>query len=147
VGDTNKKMKELELKIYNSCMSWLEEEGPSIMPVYQFQQEPEIVERDMWDHYSELPNPSWYAYKNVEEEKKYPDNVVYNNDSNTFDANIKEYPTTVGSQKFEPILGEQYHLYENNNSTLFLSLIEPNQWDKVYIGTFVLLNNGKWDKV
>ena len=157
--------------------------------------EPEIVERDMWDHYSELPNPSWYAYKNVEEEKKYPDNVVYNNDSNTFDANIKEYPTTVGSQKFEPIvvdksdsikankyfqsrlnelkgeykklvdeynwtslvykskysfqpiLGEQYHLYENNNSTLFLSLIEPNQWDKVYIGTFVLLNNGKWDKL
>ena len=24
----------------------------------------EIVERGMWDHYSELPNPSWYDYKN-----------------------------------------------------------------------------------
>ena len=156
--------------------------------------EPEIVERDMWDHYSELPNPLWYDYKN-KVKKKYPDNVVYDTDSNTFDANIKEYPTTVGSQKFEPImvdksdsikankyfqsrlnelkgeykklvdeynwtslvykskysfqpiLGEQYHLYENNDSSLFLSLIEPNQWDKVYIGTFILLNNGKWDKV
>ena len=24
----------------------------------------EIVEREMWDHYSELPNPAWYEYKN-----------------------------------------------------------------------------------
>ena len=24
---------------------------------------PEIVERELWDHYSELPNPSWYEYK------------------------------------------------------------------------------------
>jgi len=23
----------------------------------------EIVERGLWDHYSELPNPSWYEYK------------------------------------------------------------------------------------
>ena len=127
--------------------------------------------------------------------KEYPDNVVYNKGSNTFDAKLKSYPTTVGSQKFEPIvvdksdsikankyfesrlnelkeeykklvdeyewtslvykstysfqpiLGESYHLYENNNKDLFLSLIEPTQWDKVYIGTFKLLNNGKWEKV
>ena len=26
-----------------------------------------IVEREMWDHYSELPNPAWYEYKNKEE--------------------------------------------------------------------------------
>lgn len=26
--------------------------------------ESEIVERELWDHYSELPNPSWYEYKN-----------------------------------------------------------------------------------
>lgn len=158
--------------------------------------EPEIVERDMWDHYSELPNPSWYEYKNVEEKKKYPDNVVYDDDSNTFDAKLKSYPTTVGSQKFEPIVvdkgdshkankyfesrldelkseykklvdeyewtslvyestytfqpipGEPYHLYHNyENGNLFLSLIEPTHWDKIYVGTFVLLNNGKWDKV
>jgi hypothetical protein len=24
--------------------------------------EPEIVEKELWDHYSELPNPSWYEY-------------------------------------------------------------------------------------
>jgi len=25
--------------------------------------QPEIVEKELWDHYSELPNPSWYEYK------------------------------------------------------------------------------------
>jgi len=25
-----------------------------------------IVEKEMWDHYSELPNPAWYEYKNKE---------------------------------------------------------------------------------
>ena len=23
----------------------------------------EIVEKELWDHYSELPNPKWYEYK------------------------------------------------------------------------------------
>ena len=32
--------------------------------------ESEIVEKGLWDHYSELPNPSWYEYKNKEEEMK-----------------------------------------------------------------------------
>lgn len=36
--------------------------------------------------------------------KKYPDQIVYNKDSDRFDANTKHYPTTVGSQKFEPII-------------------------------------------
>ena len=30
----------------------------------------EIVEKELWDHYSELPNPSWYEYKNNKEMKK-----------------------------------------------------------------------------
>lgn len=36
--------------------------------------------------------------------KKYPDQIVYDIDSNEYDANTKHYPTTVGSQKFEPII-------------------------------------------
>ena len=31
----------------------------------------EIVEREMWDHYSELPNLAWYEYKNKEEMNRY----------------------------------------------------------------------------
>ena len=127
--------------------------------------------------------------------KKYPDQIVYNEETNKFDANLKSYPTTVGSQKFEPIkvdksdsykadnyfdsrlkelkeeyqklveeynwtrlvyeaeysfqplLGEEYFLYERDNKDLFLSLIKPSEWDKKYVGSFKLMNNGKWDKV
>ena len=136
-----------------------------------------------------------YYLEGVMNKKEYPDSIVYNEESDKFDANLKQYPTTVGSQKFEPlsvdrsdsikadkyfqsrlnelksgykklvdeyewtrlvykstytfqpILGEPYHLYDNGNKSSFLSLIEPTQWDKVYIGTFILLNNGKWEKV
>ena len=156
------------------------------------EKKPEIVERELWDHYSELPNPSWYEYKD-KMKKKYPDNIVYNDKSGEFDAKLKSYPTTVGSQKFEPIVvdkgdtikvnkhfqskfeelkgewnklveeyewtslvygsrysfqpivGETYHLYKEDD--LFLSIIEPHQWDKEHMGSFKLLTNGKWDKV
>ena len=27
----------------------------------------EIVSKELWDHYSELPNPAWYEYKNNKE--------------------------------------------------------------------------------
>jgi len=30
----------------------------------------EIVEKELWDHYSELPNPNWYEYKNKNNMKK-----------------------------------------------------------------------------
>ena len=29
----------------------------------KWKKESEIVKRGLWDHYSELPNPSWYEYK------------------------------------------------------------------------------------
>ena len=31
--------------------------------------ETEIVEKELWDHYSELPNPAWYEYKDNELKK------------------------------------------------------------------------------
>lgn len=127
--------------------------------------------------------------------KKYSDNIVYNVDTNTFDANTKMYPTTIGSQKFEPIVvdkseslkadkyfnsrlnelkkeydslvndyqntkliyeseynfqpivGETYHLYENKKGQLFLSIINPNEWKQKCLGSYLLLNNGVWEKL
>jgi len=29
-----------------------------------------IVEMELWDHYSELPNPLWYEYKENNKEEK-----------------------------------------------------------------------------
>ena len=127
--------------------------------------------------------------------KKYPDNIVYNDETGKFDANLKNYPTTVGSQKFDtivvdksegikadkyfnsrltelkkeydslvskyvdtklvydsdynfqPIVGETYHLYERKNGSTFLSMISPNDWKQEYVGSFILLNNGTWEKL
>lgn len=45
---------------------------------------------------------------------------------------------------FEPIIGETYHLYEKENEKKFLSLIEPTQWDKKYIGSFKLKSDKRW---
>ncbi len=127
--------------------------------------------------------------------KKYPDNIVYNTETGKFDANIKNYPTTVGSQKFDPIvvdksesvkadkyfnsrlveikkeyetllneygdtklvyesdynfqpiLGETYHLYERIDGSKFLSIISPKEWNQKHIGSFILLNNGTWERL
>ena len=126
--------------------------------------------------------------------KQYPDNVVYNYETEEFDAGKRSYPTTIGSQNFtpievdksdsikankyfesrlyelkeeynklveeynwtsliyeseyswQPLPNEPYYLYERDDKSLFLSLISPNEWDQKYIGTFKLLNNGKWEK-
>tara|TARA_R100001594_G_scaffold126478_1_gene163700 strand:+ start:1419 stop:1817 length:399 start_codon:yes stop_codon:yes gene_type:complete len=48
---------------------------------------------------------------------------------------------------FQPLIGVSYHLYERKDKNLFLSLISPQEWDQPYVGTFKLLNNGKWEKL
>lgn len=49
--------------------------------------------------------------------------------------------------KFEPIKGDIYHLYQRENGKLFLSLIGPNEWNQIFIGTFQLDSNDKWIKI
>lgn len=46
--------------------------------------------------------------------------------------------------KFEPIVGERYHLYAGENGENFLSLIAPSDWNKEYLGTFRLNGEYKW---
>ena len=48
---------------------------------------------------------------------------------------------------FEPIIGETYHLYVSDDSDLFLSLIEPNLWDREHMGSFTLNSERKWIKI
>lgn len=131
----------------------------------------------------------------MSEKKKYPDNVVFNEETDKFDANTKQYPTTIGSQKFEvtqidksesikaskyfdkrlaelkkeweelvddyqatnlvygtdynfqPSLGEVYHIYKDRNNKDFLSIINPNEWDREYVGSYMLNSNGVWEKL
>ena len=41
-----------------------------------------IVEKEMWDHYSELPNPAWYDYKNKQQEMTKNEQQLYKDISN-----------------------------------------------------------------
>jgi|TARA_B110000259_G_C14034169_1_gene408332 hypothetical protein len=49
--------------------------------------------------------------------------------------------------KFEPEKGKIYFLYQKEDETLFLSLIEPDMWDKIFIGAFKLDSDNKWIKL
>lgn len=48
--------------------------------------------------------------------------------------------------KFEPLIGEIYHLYEESDGGRTLSLIGPNEWNKKYLYSVVLNSDGTWTK-
>lgn len=45
---------------------------------------------------------------------------------------------------FEPVVGEIYHMYTNNEGIHFLSIIAPNEWNKEYVATLKLNSDKKW---
>ena len=49
----------------------------------------------------------------------------------------------------DSIQGKTYHLYqkEDEKKSLFLSIIGPDEWDMLYIGSFNLMSNNKWEKI
>ena len=51
------------------------------------------------------------------------------------------------SFSFKPEKGEIYHLYQRKDEKLFLSIIGPDEWNMVYIGSFRLDSNDKWEKI
>ena len=51
------------------------------------------------------------------------------------------------SYRFEPIVGEIYNLYEDNNGGKFLSLIEPTSWNKKYLYSAILNSDMTWTKI
>lgn len=48
---------------------------------------------------------------------------------------------------FIPIVGYKYHIYQKDDGSHFLSLIEPSQWKKKFIFTVSLDSNNKWIKI
>jgi len=72
--------------------------------------------------------------------KKYPDNIVYNEKSETYDASQRSFPTTVGSQKFEAIKLDKSHSIRANNffdskfkelKESYQKLVEEYNWNKI----------------
>lgn len=48
---------------------------------------------------------------------------------------------------FEPVINKVYHLYYSTNGNTFLSLVEPNEWNKEHIGSFRYNHDNKWIKL
>ena len=49
--------------------------------------------------------------------------------------------------KFEPIIGEIYHLYEDDDGGRSLSLIKPTEWNRKHLYSAVLNSDMTWTKV
>ena len=48
--------------------------------------------------------------------------------------------------RFKPVMGKIYFLYQKDDGKLFLSLIEPDEWDKIFIGAFKLISDNRWER-
>jgi len=134
----------------------------------------------------------------MNKKSKKPDLVVFNEETNQYDASLKPYGTSASSPvikplntaswkndgiqrvnkqlkskfdevkkeyealmekfeyndliynakfSFEPIFGENYHLYNNKNNEPFLSIIAPEQCSFEYLGSFRLNTDKMWEKI
>ena len=83
------------------------------------------------DHFSQRFNEIKKEYSKLIEEFQWNDLVYKSNYS------------------FKPIQGKIYHLYQRDDvkKSLFLSLIGPKEWNMLFIGSFKLLSNNKWEKI
>ena len=63
---------------------------------------------------------------------------------NSFIINQEVYES---SYRFEPVIGQIYHLYEDIKGGKFLSLIEPNTWRQKHIYSVILNSDMIWIKI
>jgi hypothetical protein len=63
---------------------------------------------------------------------------------NTFLINQEVYES---SYRFEPIIGQIYHLYKDNKGRKFLSLIEPSTWRQQHLYSVILNSDMTWTKI
>ena len=81
------------------------------------------------------------------------DAVKFNEIKNEYSKLIDEFKWNdlvyKSNYSFKPIQGKTYHLYQKDDEkkSLFLSIIGPDEWNMLYIGSFNLMSNNKWEKI
>lgn len=62
---------------------------------------------------------------------------------------VLDYNELITNSKFsfEPIIGEIYHLYNNDKLQPFLSIINPDTCNFEYLGSFRLTSDYLWEKI
>ncbi len=97
----------------------------------------------------EVPNVDAFKKKGVDKVSK-----QFQAELNELQQKIKSFVSLAADTqqvysahfKFEPIVGEIYHLYQGKKQP-FLSLIEPSHWNKEHLGTFRLNADYKWERL
>ena len=97
----------------------------------------------------QVPNVDAFKKKGVDKVSK-----QFQAELDDLQNKIKSFVTLAGDTqqvysakfKFEPIVGESYHLYVGDDGQNFLSLIAPSDWDKEHLGTFRLNGDYKWER-
>ena len=78
-------------------------------------------------------------------------NSMIKSDYEYYDNLIEEYKWNdlvyQSTFSFEPVIGKIYHLYYSINGSTFLSLVEPHEWNKEYLGSFRYNHDNKWVKI
>lgn len=95
----------------------------------------------------EVPNVDAFKRKGVEKASK-----ILHAELEELQERIKHFVTEASNTqrvyaanyKFEPIVGETYHLYEGDTGD-FLSIIPPSQWRKKHVGSYRLTSDFKWE--
>lgn len=70
---------------------------------------------------------------------------------NSYNALVEQFEYNqlvyASQYSFEPIIGQNYHLYESKNKTTFLSILAPNECNFNFIGSFKLNEDRMWEKI
>jgi hypothetical protein len=109
-----------------------------------------------------IPYPTHVGAPNIQPQdltafKKHGLNKVDRVVKKKFDELIKEAETLQNSillqqevyesnYRFEPKIGEVYHLYENSDGSKTLSLIGPTEWNKKHLYSVILNSDMTWTK-
>tara|TARA_R110001583_G_scaffold3173_2_gene20758 strand:+ start:26387 stop:26854 length:468 start_codon:yes stop_codon:yes gene_type:complete len=83
----------------------------------------EIIEKELWDHYSELPNPAWYDYKNKEKMEKLEKKL------NSFEEDIFE-GKDIDVKEFYKLKKQLLDTKKDNQDLLELHMILETMLDK-----------------
>jgi len=58
-----------------------------------------------------------------------------------------EFIYTKVTYTFLPTVGHTYHVYEKDDGSFFMSIIEPTSWNQVYVASTRLESTNKWIKI
>ena len=64
----------------------------------------------------------------------------------SYEANVSIYNSEIN---FEPVMGNDYHLYRRGDGSTFLSLISPDEWadGPTHIGSYAMDVENRWHEI